>query len=268
MTAPRTFNGGVLSEVEGGLLLQSCFRVNGAPAFAPDADHTTMSVDVLEAWAASGCPLEVAPLPDGLDRDVVLTSLPNLVEAASSTVRLHLLDHAVAVVDGEAPEPQGWPTDGTIDLDPEMHAGLEHAWELERSLTNVSQGAYVSDRTHRLGMGARLGLAAQAGPTWPPRGADVDGHLLSGGAHLQPSGTVYSWTRLIAAGAPSEFALRAPLLGGLTSMVIDLDDGPRGVFLHADGHDANVEIGDRVRLVVRRLYAQDGVLRYGRKALN
>jgi uncharacterized OB-fold protein len=51
-------------------------------------------------------------------------------------------------------------------------------------------------------------------------------------------------------------------------MVIDLDDGPRGVFLHADGHDANVEIGDRVRLVVRRLYAQDGVLRYGRKALN
>jgi len=267
MTAPRTFNGGWLSEVEGGLLLQSCFRVNGAPAFAPDADHTTLSVDVLEAWSASGCPLELAPLPEGLDHDVVRTSVPNLVEVESSTVRLHLLDHAVAVVDGKAPEPIGWSTEGAIDLDPDQHEGLEHAWSLERSLTNVSQGAYVSDRTHRLGMDARLALAAQAGPTWPPRGADEEGHDLGAGTHLRPSGTVYSWTRLIAAGAPSEFALRAPLLGGLTSMVIDLDDGPRGVFLHADGHDANVDIGHRVRLVVRRLYAQDGVLRYGRKAL-
>jgi hypothetical protein len=39
------------------------------------------------------------------------------------------------------------------------------------------------------------------------------------------------------------------------------------VFLHADGHVAEVDIDDEVRLIVRRVYAQDGRLRYGRKAL-
>ena len=80
-------------------------------------------------------------------------------------------------------------------------------------------------------------------------------------------GRVVSWTRLIAAGCPSEFAIRAPVLDGLTSMILAFDEGPSGVFLHADGHPSEVAIDDEVNLVVRRIYAQDGMLRYGRKAI-
>ena len=39
------------------------------------------------------------------------------------------------------------------------------------------------------------------------------------------------------------------------------------MFLYADGHPNEVSIDDNVQLVVRRVYAQDGVLRYGRKAI-
>ena len=39
------------------------------------------------------------------------------------------------------------------------------------------------------------------------------------------------------------------------------------MFLYADGHENDVSIDDVVHLVVRRVYAQDGVLRYGRKAI-
>ena len=38
---------------------------------------------------------------------------------------------------------------------------------------------------------------------------------------------VVSWTRLIAAGCPSEFAIRAPSLGGLTSMILSFEEGPQ-----------------------------------------
>ena len=50
-------------------------------------------------------------------------------------------------------------------------------------------------------------------------------------------------------------------------MILSFEEGPSGVFLHADGHDHDVNIDDDVQLVVRRVYAQDGVLRYGRKAI-
>ena len=43
--------------------------------------------------------------------------------------------------------------------------------------SNVSQGAYVSGQVHDLGLEARLGMQAQAGPVWPPRGALADGGL-------------------------------------------------------------------------------------------
>ncbi len=257
-----------MCDVAGGLLLQSRFRVQGKAVFAPDADFTTLTVDLLEAWCSLGGEPCIAGLPDAVAADVVRASLPHLVEDAASPWHLHVLDHAVAIVEGDAPLLPALSGDDVIVMEPAMHEGLEDAWREECSSSNVSQGAYVSDRTHRLGMTARLALAAQVGPTWPPRGADHNGQVLAEGGNLVPFGSVYSWTRLVPAGAPSEFALRAPLLGGLTSMVVELDDGPRGVFLHADGHESVVDIGRSVRLVVRRLYAQDGVLRYGRKALS
>ena len=49
-------------------------------------------------------------------------------------------------------------------------------------------------------------------------------------------------------------------------MILSFEEGPSGVFLHATAM-IDVNIGDDVQLVVRRAHAQDGVLRYGRKAI-
>jgi uncharacterized OB-fold protein len=98
---------------------------------------------------------------------------------------------------------------------------------------------------------------------WPPRQLNEKGDREDGRVSLTPTGNVASWTKLSAAGAPSEFSLRAPLLGGLTTVFLDLDDGPKGVFLMVDDEENDVKIGDAVELVVRRIYAQEGMIRYG-----
>ena len=111
---------------------------------------------------------------------------------------------------------------------------------------------------------ARMGQQNSDGVVWPPRfgTADTQPQLTRS---VSPLGTVLSWTQLSAAGAPSEFSLRAPLLGGLKTVLLELDDGPKGVFLLVDDEERDVNIGDRVELVLRRLYAQEGFMRYGLK---
>jgi uncharacterized OB-fold protein len=84
---------------------------------------------------------------------------------------------------------------------------------------------------------------------------------------LSQGGVVESWTKLSAGGAPSEFSLRAPILGGIGTVFVRLDDGPCGVFLVADDNNGEIAIGSRVSFAVRKIYAQDGLIRYGLKAL-
>ena len=40
--------------------------------------------------------------------------------------------------------------------------------------------------------------------------------------------------RTMAAGAPSEFTIRAPILGGLYTVMVQFSEGPKGVFLLVD----------------------------------
>ena len=75
-----------------------------------------------------------------------------------------------------------------------------------------------------------------------------------------------SWTRLSGGGAPSEFALRADLLGGIRTVLVQFDEGPRGVFLVADEIDVNPHIGLSVGFVLRRIYGQEGRTIRGLKA--
>ena len=75
-----------------------------------------------------------------------------------------------------------------------------------------------------------------------------------------------SWTTLSAAGAPSEFALRAPLLGGISTVLLELKEGPKGVFLTVDDEEPTLDFGLSMELVLRRIYAQEGFVRYGLKA--
>jgi hypothetical protein len=55
-------------------------------------------------------------------------------------------------------------------------------------------------------------------------------------------------------------------LGGISTVLLQLDDGPKGVFLTVDDEDSLFEMEASMELVFRRLYAQEGFIRYGLKA--
>ena len=65
----------------------------------------------------------------------------------------------------------------------------------------------------------------------------------------------------------SEFSIRAPILGGISTVFVKLNDGPKGVFLVVDDNDDEILIGANVKLVLRKIYAQNNVVRYGLKAI-
>ena len=116
---------------------------------------------------------------------------------------------------------------------------------------------------------SRLSLLGQSkadGVVWPPRFTHVVDGSASVHHRLQRTGTVQSWTTLSAAGAPSEFSLRAPILGGVSTVFLQLDEGPQGVFLTVDDESPELAMDIRMELVFRRLYAQEGFIRYGLKA--
>ena len=165
---------------------------------------------------------------------------------------------------------KGHPLSGNSDgeeIDPVFHSEITNAWNAE--MTEVSQGAFVSEQGYLENTSARMNLQAQSAdgiPIWPPR--EMVGEIVpTSSTALAKNGTIESWTRLSAVGAPSEFALRAPILGGLCTVFVKLKDGPTGVFLLADDEGSMPEIGGSVELVIRRIYAQDGLIRHGLKAL-
>lgn len=255
---------------DAGVVVASRFHLDGTRVHAPDGDGTTMLIDALETWHRHGFVGDVDVVLSGEEAPIVSASLPWLTVREEAQFVVHRFAHGAAVLHREQAFDAAAITVAPalhIEVNMADHEAMEAAWALERSEQNVSQGAYVSGQVHQLGLVARLGMQAQAGPVWPPRGADPDGGAPHAGPTLSMRGRVVSWTRLIAAGCPSEFAIRAPVLDGLTSMILAFDEGPSGVFLHADGHPSEVAIDDEVNLVVRRIYAQDGMLRYGRKAI-
>ena len=139
-------------------------------------------------------------------------------------------------------------------MDPTFYTDMETAWERELSTTHVSQGAYVSEAAYMEGADARLGFMAQSNNhalVWPPRQMDGEGRRMQqANSPLLASAVVESWTKLSAAGAPSEFALRAPILGGIQTVFVRFEQGPCGVFLIADDEQYEPSIGDQVTFVV------------------
>ena len=270
MNLSETEAGVAVHHASNGVVVASRFHLHDARVHAPDADALTTVIDALEAWRRQGYDGDVSIELTDEERPILTASLPWLNLNEDGPHLVHRFDHGAAVLERSASfDAAAVVVDAgaRIPVEEDVHTAMQEAWSVELSGQNVSQGAYVSDQVHLLGLEARLGMQAQAGPMWPPRGSNADGSLPTEGKALSLTARVVSWTRLIAAGCPSEFSIRAPVLGGLTSLIVAFDQGPSGVFLHADGHPSEVAIDDAVRLVVRRIYAQDGTLRYGRKAL-
>jgi uncharacterized OB-fold protein/3-hydroxy-3-methylglutaryl CoA synthase len=136
-----------------------------------------------------------------------------------------------------------------------------------------SEGAYVSPAAWDETLEARLGLLAarcKACSTvrHPPRTTCPD----CGASDLQvfqarPEGAVHALTRIGRGGAPSEFALQQTLVGEYAVVAIDMADGFRMVAQLSGADPKTVKIGDAVRLGIRRLFEQEGRIRYGLKAV-
>ena len=150
----------------------------------------------------------------------------------------------------------------------ELSDSIKAAWDKELSTSNVSQGAYISSQQYLESLNSRLNLLAQSDGNliWPPRKMNKSGHKI-GDAEIKLSNhaKIESWTRLSAAGAPSEFSIRAPILGGISTALVKFEEGPRGVFLLVDDENSELEIGMSCEFVIRRIYAQEGNIRYGTK---
>ena len=188
-------------------------------------------------------------------------------EGASYYLHAHLSDYIVALTDSE--DEPNWPAFDTIEYDSEMQRQLQDQWSLE--VEGVSQGAYVSQAQHMLSTASRLGLKAQIDEghaVWPPRQLNAAGQRIdSASKQMTESATILTWTRLSAAGAPSEFSQRAPILGGVSTVLVQFEEGPKGVFMLADDELESPQIGGKVYFGIRRLYGQDGLMHYGLKAV-
>lgn len=254
------------------VVVQSPFVHNSARVFGADSDATTLAVAGLLHRLQSES-VESVSVPDGID---------GLSLSIATGVRLHddeskeispwdvlMSDEATVVIAKHGATVALTPLDVEIEVDPAFNEALVSAWETELTAAHVSQGAYVSRAQYEEAATSRLSLLGQSAAdntVWPPRYT----HMVDGTPttmhRLKRTGSVQSWTTLSAAGAPSEFSLRAPLLGGVSTVLLKLDDGPKGVFLTVDDESPDLTMDARMELVFRRLYAQEGFIRYGLKA--
>ncbi len=251
-------------------LIQSPFTRDGARVFGADSDHTTLAIAALQHRISLGEAIECVSLAEGVNGSIftMATGVDMADEVTYDSCKWDLLigDDATVVliqrdVQIELPELETY-----VEVDDDFYMAIANAWEKELQDGHVSQGAYVSSSQYIEGGVARMALSGQQFGellVWPPRQLNEKGLREDGRVSLTPVGNVASWTKLSAAGAPSEFSLRAPLLGGLTTVLLDLEDGPKGVFLMVDDEENEIKIGDSVELVVRRIYAQEGLIRYG-----
>ena len=239
----------------------------------PDGDRLTLAIVLLKQVPAGEISLQC------FEQHLEYTSsvgLKTVIEAATNwkvneeaTTMLHTHSEQFIVGITASIEPPTYPTFDDSKLDAEMRNDLIIAWQEE--VSGVSQGAYVSQAQHMVASASRLGLRAQSDKNclvWPPRQLNEAGERIQEPTEqLSELATILTWTRLSAAGAPSEFSGRAPILGGVSTVLVEFKEGPKGVFMLADDESRNPEIDGLVRFEVRRLYGQDGLMHYGLKAV-
>ena len=82
---------------------------------------------------------------------------------------------------------------------------------------------------------------------------------------LSGQGEVYTFTIIARGAAPTEFDDLQTMTGEFAVALVKLMEGPLVVGQMTDCDPHQVEVGTKVVAVTRRLYEQDGVIRYGYK---
>ena len=239
----------------------------------PDGDRLTVALSLLKSVQPGR--INVDAFSSNLEFEPSV-SIQEIIEAstdwqtdeeASQHLHSHESSYLVAITNSE--EIPTWPEFNSVEHSLEMKDKLSIEWKEE--IAGVSQGAYVSQAQHTISTPSRLGLMAQVDNgkmVWPPRQLNSKGERIDAATtHLSEKASILTWTRLSAAGAPSEFSRRAPILDGVATVLVAFDEGPKGVFMLADDEKGTPEIDGKVRFEIRRLYGQDNMIHYGLKAV-
>ena len=253
-------HGHILCLTPSGVLIRSRFILDGDRVHGPDSDYTCLAITGLCALSEES-EIKTVQCPSGVDERVINSYGFNTVKENSEwNIVLHK-DASLSITRDSSIITSN--IDDGEEIDGEFYLAMRRAWDEE--LRSVSQGAYVSEQQYFTGLESRLRLLAQKNGEeyhWPAREDNEEYTTVA----LDRKGTVESWTKSSAAGSPSEFAFRSPVLNGMTTLLLSLEGGVKGVFLLADDDDTIPEIGSNVELVVRKIYAQEGLMRYGLKA--
>jgi uncharacterized OB-fold protein len=262
---------------EDSCVVQSPWYLGDDCVFGADSDYTTLAIAAIQLLQSKGTQINSINALSDVEGSImfmatgveVMQTSNDDSEELTADWDLCISDDARVVVCKTDCEVELWEPEGGLEVDEEFHQQITLAWEKECLPEHVSQGAYVSQQQYQEGAAARLNLMSQKVDgelIWPPRQMDAKGSLMpQASIPLQENATIESWTKLAAAGAPSEFSIRAPLLGGITTVFVRFEQGPRGVFLLVDDEENNPKIGDQVQFAIRRIYAQEAYIRYGLK---
>ena len=268
MTDTKMWQGYLIQSSGDNHFINSPWKLGDECVFGYDSDYTTMAISLIRYLSIEKNNLSLSSIDERINQQTIIAAAQIEVNPGGYQIKCND-DASLQVYIGE----EGvfhLAVDSMQDIDEEKYSKIYKAWQDESHVMNTSQGAYVSGQQYDQSLESRLSLVAQnhQGIIWPQRQMDSEGTNISQSfVKIEPSGTVTSWTKLSAAGAPSEFAIRAPILGGLSTVMVETNDGPNGVFLLVDDIPTSPKIGDSVAIVVRMLYAQEGVIRYGAKAI-
>jgi uncharacterized OB-fold protein len=132
--------------------------------------------------------------------------------------------------------------------------------------------AYVSIPTYSRSIPQRYSLIAgkckSCGAINLPRGVNClkCGRTLdSEPVKLSGKGRIYCFTVISRGGSPPEFVIQQNLVGAYPVAVIELDEGPKIVAQMTDCKPEELKIGLAVESTFRRIYDDDGMIRYGVK---
>jgi len=132
-------------------------------------------------------------------------------------------------------------------------------------------GAYLSVPSWMREIGSRyrlvLGECTKCGAySFPPEGSCLDCGAVDTFDRVEPAGTGEIVARtVIRNGEPPEFSDLVDAEGPIGVVIVELDEGARVPGMLTDCDPEEWERGDRVEAVVRRIYEQEGVIRYGAK---
>ena len=248
--------------------ISSPWSIDGSVVFGPDSDYNTLAVSLVQFMNSIGIELKSLQCEDSqIDMNFLNIALRFNENISNGEWTIHCSSDAIVSISKS--KPTKFPiSENLTEIDKSKYDLINKAWKKETAIENVSQGAYISSQQYSESLVSRINLTAQSGNhnIWPPRILNEQGDYYgSEEVKLSNVCNIESWTKLSAAGAPSEFSIRAPILGGISTAYVSFEHGTKGVFLLVDDEGTLPDIGSKGEIVVRRIYGQEGQMRYGTK---